>query len=362
MLSMNRLFTYGRYARILVGLIFLLSGLTKGFDLIGTSQKVEEYAEVLSLNFPPLLYDLLSCCLVGVELFIGVSLILRLYHKTVLRLSLIITFIFLCLTLIIAIDGKMDDCGCFGGYFKFSAWQSFAKNVALLLVVIVASFEKTHHTRYNKASLTSTLILLLWIVSFCTINLSSQPITDSSHYKNNTHILSYEQSPFDIELPNKVENKIVYESITDSILKEETIVLGIVRESNTDDSACLNKFVEQVQSLGKGSGANALLLTSSLENIAGAHEFGLADNNTLKALSSSHIGIVILREGVVTGRWQQNHLRLQTFPETTGEIKHSSSARDNRMKLCLWLLSLLVTMIFIIVISNNRGSRKTEKE
>lgn len=358
---MNRLSAYGRYARILVGLVFLLSGLTKGFDLIGTSQKVEEYAEVLSLNFPPLLYDLLSYCLVGVELFIGISLILHLWHKTVQRLASIITFIFLCLTLVIAIDGKMDDCGCFGSYFKFSAWQSFAKNVALLLAIIIANFEKTHHTRCNKASLISTLILLLWIVSFCTINLSSQPITDSSHNKKNTHILSYEQSSFDIELPNKMGNRIVYESITDSILKEETIVLGIVRESNTDDSARLSKFVEQVQSLGKGSGTKNLLLTSSLEGIAGAHEFGLADNNTLKALSSSHIGIVILREGVVTGRWKQNHLRLQSFPETTGEIEHSSSVRDNQMKLCLWLLSLLVTMIFITVISKQpRRPKRTE--
>lgn len=362
MLSMNRLYKYGRYARILVGVVFLLSGLAKGFDLIGTSQKVEEYVEVLSLNFSPFLYDLLSCCLVGVELFIGVSLILHLWHKQVLRLASIITFIFLCLTLVIAIDGKMDDCGCFGSYFKFSAWQSFAKNVALLLVVIIASFEKPHHTRCNKASLISTFILLLWIVSFCIINLSSQPITDSSHYKKNTHVLSYEQSPFDIELPNKVGSKIVYESITDSVLKEETIVLGIVRESNTDDSACLNKFVEQVQSLGKVSGANTLLLTSSLESIARAHEFGLADNNTLKALSSSHIGIVILREGVVTGRWQQNHLRLQFFPETTDEIEHYSFQWENRMKQCLWILSLVMIMIFITVISNNRGSRKTEQE
>lgn len=360
MLSMNRLSAYGRYARILVGLVFLLSGLTKGFDLIGTSQKVEEYVEVLALNFSPFLYDLLSCCLVGVELFIGISLILHLWHKTVQRLASIITFIFLCLTLVIAIDGKMDDCGCFGSYFKFSAWQSFAKNVALLFAIIIANFEKTHHTRRNKASLISTLLLLLWIVSFCAINLSSQPITDSSHYKKNTHILSYEQSPFDIELPNKMGEKIIYESITDSILKEETIALGIVRESNTDDSACLNKFVEQVQSLGKVSGANTLLLTSSLESIARAHEFGLADNNTLKALSSSHIGIVILSEGVVTGRWQQNHLRLQSFPETTDEIEHSSSQWNNRMKQYLWILSLLVTMIFITAISNNRGSRKTE--
>ena len=357
---MNRLSTYGRYARILVGIVFLLSGLAKGFDLIGTSQKVEEYVEVRSLSFSPFLYDFLSFCLVGVELFIGISLILHLYHKTVLRLASIITFIFLCLTLVIAIDGNMDDCGCFGSYFKFSAWQSFAKNVALLLVVIVASFEKPHHTRCNKASLISTFILLLWIVSFCTINLSSQPITDGSHYKTSTHILSYEQSPFDIERPNKVENKIVYESITDSILKEETIVLGIVRESNTDDSAYLNKFVKQIQSLGKVSGANTLLLTSSLDSIAVAHEFGLADNNTLKALSPSHIGIVILREGVVTGRWQQNHLRFQSFPETTGDIEYSGFKWGNCMKLCLWILSLLVTMIFITIISNNRGSRKTE--
>lgn len=360
MLSMNRLSAYGRYARILVGLVFLLSGLTKGFDLIGTSQKVEEYVEVLALNFTPFLYDLLSCCLVGVELFIGISLISHLWHKTVHRLASIITFIFLCLTLVIAIDGKMYDCGCFGSYFKFSAWQSFAKNVALLLVVIVASFERPHHTRCNKSSLISTFILLLWIVSFCIINLSSQPITDSSHYKKNTHVLSYEQSPFDLELPNKMGNKIVYKSITDSILKEETIVLGIVRESNTFDLVRLNKFVEQVHSLGKASGVNTLLLTSSLENVAGDHEFGLTDNSTLKALSSSHIGIVILREGVVTGRWQQNNLRLQSFPETTDEIEYSSSQWDNRMKQCLWILSLLVTMIFITAISNNRGARKTK--
>lgn len=126
------------FSRIVVGLLFILSGWVKLIDPIGFSYKLEEYFSPSVFDLPFLMYSslLLSVLLSFFEVLIGLMLWLGVAKKfTLISLSALILF-FGFLTFYSAYFHKVTECGCFGGVLSLTPWQSFGKNVLLLLFVL----------------------------------------------------------------------------------------------------------------------------------------------------------------------------------------------------------------------------------
>ena len=132
------------FSRIFVGVLFIISGLIKLNDPVGFSFKLEEYFSqgVLDLPFLMPMALALSIVIVILEVVLGVFLLLGFKPKfTVWSLLLMITF-FTFLTFYSAYFNKVTDCGCFGDAIKLTPWESFTKDVILLVLILILFFGK----------------------------------------------------------------------------------------------------------------------------------------------------------------------------------------------------------------------------
>src|SRR5690554_4067524 len=135
-------------SRVLVGILFIFSGLIKINDPVGTAIKLEEYFEVFStdissffLVFVP--YALFLAVLLSVlEVVLGLAVLIWYRSRTTTWILLLMIIFFTFLTFYSAYFNKVTDCGCFGDAIKLTPWQSFIKDILLLLLILVLFFNK----------------------------------------------------------------------------------------------------------------------------------------------------------------------------------------------------------------------------
>ncbi|SDI16472.1 BT_3928 family protein [Chryseobacterium jejuense] len=125
--------------RFIIAVIFILSGFVKAVDLVGFSFKMEEYFSPAVFNIP--FFEkfalLFSIIVVVLELFLGFMLLLKMKLKFTLSALIALCVFFGFLTFYSAYFNVVTDCGCFGDAIKFTPWQSFFKDVALLVGLII---------------------------------------------------------------------------------------------------------------------------------------------------------------------------------------------------------------------------------
>ena len=128
--------------RIIVGVVFIISGVVKTIDPIGFSYKLEEYFSESVLNLPFLIpYALVfSTIFVVFEVLLGLFLLLGIFKKFTLTNLLFLIIIFTFLTFYSAYYDKVKDCGCFGDFLKLKPWESFSKDVILLVMILIIGF------------------------------------------------------------------------------------------------------------------------------------------------------------------------------------------------------------------------------
>jgi uncharacterized membrane protein YphA (DoxX/SURF4 family) len=123
--------------RILVGGLFVFSGMIKANDPMGTSYKLQEYFTVFHMQWLNGFTDYLSIAFCGLEIALGFALLIGAFSRiTTLFLTGLIIF-FTWLTGYSAITGKVTDCGCFGDFIHLKPLTSFYKDIALLVLTLI---------------------------------------------------------------------------------------------------------------------------------------------------------------------------------------------------------------------------------
>ena len=131
-----------QFARFFVGGLFIFSGLIKLNDPVGTEIKLEEYFEVFAedfgsffLWFKPYALEI-GMILIVLEVVLGVAVLInyRMNLTTKVLLALMVFFTFL--TFYSAYFNKVTDCGCFGDAIKLTPWESFWKDMILMVFVL----------------------------------------------------------------------------------------------------------------------------------------------------------------------------------------------------------------------------------
>lgn len=174
-------------SRILVGVLFIISGLIKLNDPVGFSFKLEEYFSPSVLDIPFLIPLALAISLVVVILEVLLGIMLLLGYKrglTVWSLLLMILF-FTFLTFYSAYFNKVTDCGCFGDAVKLTPWESFTKDVVLLIFILILFYGRRHIKTIFGPRLTRIIILagLLGCCVFAYNVLNHLPAIDFRPYK-----------------------------------------------------------------------------------------------------------------------------------------------------------------------------------
>ena len=129
----------GSFARTLLALTFLFSGFVKAVDPLGTVYKIQDYLHegfggVFQWAIPAA--GVAAVCLIALEWLLGIAMLLNVRTQWTSWITLLFYCIMTPLTLYIAIANPVSDCGCFGDALVITNWQTFWKNIILLLLSI----------------------------------------------------------------------------------------------------------------------------------------------------------------------------------------------------------------------------------
>lgn len=124
------------FFRLFVGLLFIFSGLIKANDPLGFGYKLEEYFDVFHLSFFSSYATGIAMLLCVLEIVLGALLLFGFWRKQVTAglLGTIIFFTFL--TFVSAFFKVVTSCGCFGDAIPLTPWQSFSKDLILLVMIV----------------------------------------------------------------------------------------------------------------------------------------------------------------------------------------------------------------------------------
>lgn len=130
--------SFRRFCAILIGLVFLASGLLKLLDPVGTGLIVSEYFKFFHLGFLQGTAKALGMVLSLVEAITGAALISGVFRKTTAIVTSVLVVFFTIITLILWIAKPEMDCGCFGEAIHLSHGQTLLKNLVLLALAALA--------------------------------------------------------------------------------------------------------------------------------------------------------------------------------------------------------------------------------
>ncbi len=177
-------------ARLLVGILFIFSGLIKANDPLGLSYKMQEFFDVWNMSFLDAYTLGFSILMIVFEILAGVAVLLGWRMRIFAWLLLILIIFFSFLTGYAVLSGKIRECGCFGNCIPLQAMQSFIKDLILLgLILVLFIYRKQIQTRMTTNS--SLLILGLTLVLSFSIQwyaLRYLPLVDCLPFKIGANI------------------------------------------------------------------------------------------------------------------------------------------------------------------------------
>jgi uncharacterized membrane protein YphA (DoxX/SURF4 family) len=344
--------------RWFVGLLFIFSGLVKLNDPMGTAIKMEEYFEVFATDIWSIFHYLVPLAMaiglfvVILEVLLGVALLINYQMKITSWVLLLLIIFFTFLTFYSAQFNKVTDCGCFGDAIPLTPWQSFSKDIVLLVLIIYIFNRKDHFKpSFNLATGSSvigiTLLLNIFLAYYAIehlppidfrpykigadINASMKPSADYI-YK---YIMEKDGETFEfvtypseggyefvemILLNPEAEPKITDYNVwnDEGDYTEESLsgvkLLVLFPDVN---KARLKKIPDIIQLSRETSYIlDSWVLTANneadYENFRHEHQFALpyyyVDGTVIKAMVRANPGLILLKDGVVLGKWHNNDI------------------------------------------------------
>ncbi len=211
-----------KFSRYFVGILFIISGLIKLNDPIGFSIKLEEYFVVFGTTFLNPLVLILSVLICALEVLLGIALLFSIKPKQTSWLLLLLIVFFTLLTGYSAVSGKVTDCGCFGDAIKLTPWQSFGKDLILLIFILIIFLNRTKIHSNMGASRQYIIYwgsagIALFFGIYCVLFL---PVVDFLPYKKGNNIPELMKVP-EGAIKDSFETIMYYEK--DGITKEFTM-------------------------------------------------------------------------------------------------------------------------------------------
>ncbi|HEY6505901.1 MAG TPA: BT_3928 family protein [Chitinophagaceae bacterium] len=186
-------------ARIIVGLLFIFSGLIKANDPHGLSYKMQEFFELWDMaQFHS--WTLLSSVLMNAfEIIAGFALLLGWRINLFSWLLLLLILFFTFLTGYTYITGKPANCGCFGDCIPITAKTSFLKDVVLTALIGLLFWQRKNIKPLLPGKTNTLVMLLITIFSFGIqwYTLNYLPVFDCLPYKKENNISEQMKLPAD---------------------------------------------------------------------------------------------------------------------------------------------------------------------
>jgi len=351
-------------SRLLLGFLFLYSGFVKGVDPVGTAYRVEDYFIAFGMDWmmPSALF--FSFILNAAELVLGALLVLNIKPKLTAWLVLFMMLFFTLTTLNDALNNPVPDCGCFGDALIMTNWQTFYKNLVIIVLVMILFLNK-HKLKMSYRSSTEWTLgfaLIALFITFQYLNYINLPMMDFRAWKVGNRLfpenpqpvkyyLTYQNKasgefkeylspdyPYDdpdwinnwefvsqrIEDPNRIPGidlaiiDFSGKDITNVYLKNPEYQFFVIAwDLATTDTKSFQKIAELYQKADE-NGYSFIVITATLpkkiqyflerEKLSFEIPFYNADDIALKTMIRSNPGLILIKNGEVIDKWHYNHL------------------------------------------------------
>ena len=404
--------------RIIVGIVFIYSGFVKGIDPLGSDYKFTDYFNAFGMGWMNATTLFFSFALSLAEFLIGTALLFNLWVSRMAWGALLFMAFFTPLTLVLALTNPVSDCGCFGDAMILTNWQTFWKNIILLLLAImIFVYRKEYKSSLSLMGQFSFLTLagagMLCLSIYCYRHL---PVLDFRPYavgKNITEGMRLPEGaePDQYEVTLKYKNKQTgevrsfteenypwqdtlnweYESsserlvkkgyitpihdlviehptlgnITEEILEDDNhTILAVaynLNQSDTQYQPAINRLAEYARK----KGIRFYGLTSSTERDIEAYkkrnhvpyEFCTADEIQLKTMIRSNPGVIILREGTILDKWAGKDVPDVKELQDTDLTAYCVYSREQMQRIYLVYSIILLFFVAYLLIPRRKGKR-----
>lgn len=353
--------------RFLLATVFTFSGFVKAVDPIGFQYKIQDYLIAFGFghSFPESFQLGVAILFAALEFSIGIFLFLGIRKMIGPLLALLLMLVMTPLTLYLAVYNPVSDCGCFGDAWVLTNWESFIKNIVLLLAALSLFRWRKLLFRFVSADLEwlASLYTVLFVCCLSVYCIKNLPIIDFRPYKIGRDIWAGMQIPegakpdvyesfFTLE-KNGVRKEFTLDNYPDStwtfidsrsILKEKgyeppihdfslkevvggnditenvltdmgyTFLLVTNRLEESDDS-----HIDLINEIYDYSVENKYrfyaLTSSSSDQIEGwrdrtgaEYPFCQVDNITLKTMLRSNPGLILIKNGKIINKWSDRNI------------------------------------------------------
>ncbi len=397
-------------SRIIIGVLFIFSGFVKAVDPIGSSIKFKDYLTAFHLGSFEFIVIPLAFILSSLEFITGINVLLNIKTKFFSYVALIFMCIFTPLTFLLALTNPVTDCGCFGDTVKLTNWETFFKNVFLLIPAIyLFVFKKSFSSSYyKKQELLLTIFFTVGILYINYYSLNHLPILDFRPYNIGANIYEGMTVPEGAPQP---EYKTSFTLIKDGVQKEFTtdnypyndsswvfvdskselisagyvppihdfvltndqgkdVTQDVLNEKNptlliVSYQIAQGKWDNHLDSIKKlqtsllNKGINTYCLTASTNEDITEFEFGkdagfnylVADETMLKTTIRSNPGLILMQQGNVIGKWHYNDI--PDSKEFTNPVSYTLNHMHMRyeyykiLSLCLLFIVLTGSVLLL---------------
>ena len=404
--------------RIIVGIVFIYSGFVKGIDPLGSDYKFTDYFNAFGMGWMNATTLFFSFALSLAEFLIGIALLFNLWVSRMAWGSLLFMFFFTPLTLVSALTNPVSDCGCFGDATLLTNWQTFWKNIILLLLAImIFVYRKEYKSSLPLVGQFSFLALagagMLCLSVYCYRHL---PVLDFRPYavgKNITEGMRLPEGtePDQYEVTLKYKNKQTgevqsfteenypwqdtlnweYESgserlvkkgyitpihdlviehptlgnITEEILEDDNHTILAVAYNLTQSDVQYQPAINRLAEYAQEKGIRFYGLTSSSERDIETYkkryhvpyEFCTADEIQLKTMIRSNPGVIILREGTILDKWAGKDVPDVKELQDTDLTAYCVYSREQMQRIYLVYSIILLFFVAYLLIPRRKGKR-----
>lgn len=194
--------------RWLLALVLMLSGFLKAVDPVAGVYKLQEYVSAFSLSgISDGWLSAFSVAQAAVEFLMGLYLLVGIYRGFISFMALLMMLLFTPFTLYLWVSGAVSDCGCFGESLLMSNAMTFVKNVVLLFLAFVAFAGRRAFVRCVSSNMRWALVLfsLVYIFGMQGVAVHHLPLIDSGSYAVGSNLRSKVEF-----VPDEYEYKAVY--------------------------------------------------------------------------------------------------------------------------------------------------------
>ncbi len=179
-----------RIVQFLFAALFVFSGLVKCIDPVGTSIKINEYLQYFGIGILTDLSMGMAWLLCIVEFICGVNMLLGHARNLTLLVSTLLLILFTPLTFWLAVSEAIKECGCFGDAIHLTNWQTFYKNLILVVMLVLLWIKKD--LMYKLLGSTSYFSYIYWafacVVWLCWLGTWREPFVDFRPFKHGTDL------------------------------------------------------------------------------------------------------------------------------------------------------------------------------